>query len=55
MKKVYVHVEVRLVLDVDENTDMENVIQNLDYNFTPSASNNNVKIANTEITDWWLA
>ncbi len=49
-RKVYVNVTTRLIIHADEGTDIENVLENMDYSFT--SNNSNANIEETEITDW---
>jgi len=37
MKKVYVEVTTRLIINMDEDETVDNVIQEMDYNFEASA------------------
>lgn len=50
-RKVYVNVTTRLIISVDEGQDVEEVLQNMDYNFTASDSDD-ATIEDTEITEW---
>lgn len=50
-RKSYVKVTVRLIIRADEEQDIEEVLQNMDYNFTASTSDD-ADIESTEITDW---
>lgn len=52
-RKVYVDVTVRLIIRADEDQDIDEVLQEMDYNFTANESSN-ADIEGTEITDWEL-
>jgi len=52
-RKVYVNVTVRLIIRADEGQSIDEVLQNMDYNFTASESDD-ADIEDTEITDWEL-
>jgi hypothetical protein len=51
MKKVYVKVEVKMLVRMDEDEIIEDVMENMDYGFTASESSD-ADIEETEITDW---
>jgi hypothetical protein len=51
MKKVYVKIEVRAIIRMDEGEEVSSVLENMDYDFTASP-NDNADIEDTEITDW---
>lgn len=48
-RKVYVHVKVRLILDVDVGVDVSEVISEMDYNFIPDLSQ--ATLVDAEILD----
>jgi len=50
-RKVYVNVTVRLIIRADEGQSIDEVLENMDYNFTASESDD-ADIEDTEITDW---
>lgn len=50
MRKVYVTVTTRLIIRADEDQNIDEVLENMDYNFT-SLSDGAV-IEYSEITDW---
>jgi len=52
-RKVYVNVTVRLIIRADEGQSIDEVLENMDYNFTASESDD-ADIEDTEITDWEL-
>jgi len=52
-RKIYVNVTVRLIIRADEAQNIDEVLENMDYNFTASESDN-ADIEDTEITDWEL-
>lgn len=52
-RKVYVNVTVHLTIRADEGQSIDEVLENMDYNFTASESDN-ADIEDTEITDWEL-
>lgn len=51
MKKVYVNVTTRLIIQMDESETVEEVIENMDYNFIASNSTE-ATIIDTEIVDF---
>ena len=51
MKKVYVEVTTRLIINMDEDCTVEEVIENMDYEFTASKSTN-ADIVDMEIRDY---
>jgi hypothetical protein len=51
MKKSYVTATVRLIVQHDENQDLEEVLENMDYDFTASEGDN-ADIVDTEIQSW---
>ena len=50
-RKVYVDVNVRLIINVDEGQDVEEVLENMDYDFMASPRSN-ADIVDTEIKEW---
>lgn len=50
MRKVYVEVKTRLIIEMEEGIEMEEVIQEMDYNFTSGTIN--ADIVETEIIDF---
>ena len=50
MRKVYVNLTVRLVLDIEEGIGTADVIDELDYKFT--STTDGALVADTEIKDW---
>ena len=50
MKKVYVNVVTRLIIHADEDANIEEVMENMDYNFT--SNNDDADIEDTEIQSW---
>jgi len=51
-RKVYINVTVRLIMDVEEGISIDNVMSDMDYNFTPS--DETAEIVDTEITEWQI-
>ena len=54
MRKVYVEVKVRLIIQAEEGVDINDVIQEMDYDFestTPGAGILEAEILEHEITD----
>ena len=51
MRKVFVNVTVRLIIDLGESEIVDEVIQEMDYNFTAS-DDQNAFILDTEIRDF---
>ena len=49
-RKVYVNVTARLNIRVDEGVDINEVLDEMDYDFT--SQTNGADIEDTEITDW---
>lgn len=49
-RKVYVDVKVRLIIRAEEGQDIDEVLTNMDYNFT--SNSDDAEIEDTEITDW---
>ncbi len=52
-RKVYVNVTVRLIIRADEGQSIDEVLENMDYNFKASESDD-ADIEDTEISDWEL-
>ena len=50
MRKVYVEVKTRLIINMDEGTDVGDVISEMDYNFNSQICG--VDIVDTEIKDY---
>lgn len=50
MRKVYVDLKVRLVIQIDEGIQLEEVIDELDYNFVDTTTQ--ADVIDTEIKDW---
>jgi len=50
MKKVYVEVKTRLIIDMDESETVESVIENMDYDFF--SNNDGADIVDMEIRDF---
>ena len=50
MRKVYVEVTSRLIIDMDDGTEVTEVLENMDYNFT--SQTDSADIVDTEIRDW---
>jgi hypothetical protein len=48
-RKVYVTVTTRLIIEMEEGIEVNEVIQEMDYNFT--SKTDNAEIVDTEITD----
>jgi hypothetical protein len=55
MSKVYVNLGVRLIIRVDDGQDIDEVLQNMKYNFEADPDDNadieDMEIENWEITD----
>jgi len=51
MRKVYVKIEVRAIIRMDEGEEISDVLENMDYNFVASPDDN-ADIEDAEITDW---
>lgn len=51
MRKVYINVTTRLIIQADETQDIQEVLENMDYSFTASPDDD-ADIVDTEITDW---
>lgn len=50
-RKAYIDVTVRLTIRADDDQSIDEVLQEMDYNFTASPGTN-ADIEDTEITDW---
>jgi hypothetical protein len=50
IRKVYVNVKTRLIIHVDEGVDIDEVMENMDYNFT--ADESYASVVDTEIREW---
>lgn len=50
MRKVYVVVETRLIINADEGVNIEDVLSDMDYTFTSTTEG--VDIVDTEIRGW---
>lgn len=50
MRKVYVEVTTRLIINADEGVDIEYVLDEMDYEFTSATEG--ADIVDTEIQDW---
>jgi hypothetical protein len=51
-RKVYVNVTVRLIIQVEEGISLDNVMSDMDYEFT--ASDETANVIDTEITEWQI-
>jgi len=52
-RQYIVDVTTRIVVTLDESqTDIETVLQDMDYDFNPSATERHADIPSTEIVDW---
>lgn len=52
-RKIYINVTVRLIIRADEDQNIDEVLENMDYNF--AASNDvDADIEDTEIKSWEL-
>lgn len=51
MKKVYVNVITRVIMEIEKDINIDEVISEMDYNFIPS-NFQNVKFIDTEIVDF---
>ena len=49
-RKVYVEVKTRLIIRMDEGIGVNEVLENMDYNFI--SQNDEADIEDTEIRDW---
>lgn len=52
-RKVYVKLEVNLIILVDDDTQVADVIDNMDYNFTASYDDN-ATITDSEVIDFQI-
>ena len=52
MKKLYVYVSTRLVIEMEDDVEIDEVLQDMDYNFTSTMDE--AKITDTEIQDWHI-
>lgn len=50
MRKVYVEVKVKLIINMDDDVEVGDVIQEMDYNFTDQTDK--ADIVDTEIMDY---
>ena len=50
MRKVYVTVEVRLIVQQDDGIETSEVMEELDYNFTSQTEG--AEVVDTEIKNW---
>ena len=50
MRKVYVDVKVRLIINLDDDVSLSEVMQEMDYGFTPQT--NGAEMLLTEIKDY---
>ena len=50
MRKVYVNITTRLIIRADDDQPIDEVLENMDYNFT--STNDKAEIEDTEIVDW---
>lgn len=52
-RQIRVMVTTRLIIEVEDSTDVEEVLQNMDYNFDISESNmSEATMVDTDIEDW---
>jgi len=55
MRKVYVKVETRLILNIEEGTSVEDVLGEMNYDFAVSEEyQDQATLEDTEITDWQI-
>ena len=52
MRKVYVEVKTRLIIQADDNQNIEEVLENMDCSFTSMPPHDGAEIIDTEIQDW---
>jgi hypothetical protein len=52
MRKVYVEVKTRLIIQAEENQNINEVLENMDYSFT--STHESAEIIDTEITYWQI-
>ena len=50
MRKVYVNVTARLIIQANEGVEIQNIIDEMDYNFKDTTGK--ADIVDTEIADW---
>lgn len=50
MKKIYVNVNVRLIINANDDVDVTDVLDNMDYDF--SSETDGAEIVDTEIIDY---
>jgi len=50
MRKIYVEVKTRLIIQADEGVSVDEVLENMDYNFI--SQNDGANIVDTEIQTW---
>lgn len=50
MRKVYINVQTRIIIQAEENVDISEVIDEMDYNFI--STTDNAEIVDTEIVDY---
>jgi len=50
MRKVYVDMTVRLIINANEDADIDNVLSEMEYSFNDTTTT--ADIVDTEITDW---
>jgi len=49
-RKIYVNVTTRLIIEAEEDVEVTEVLENMDYNFI--SQTDNADIVDTEIKDW---
>jgi len=49
-RKIYVEVKTRLIINADDDVSVDEVLENMDYNFI--SQNDGADIEDTEIQDW---
>lgn len=50
MRKIYVEVKTRLIIQADEDVSVDGVLENMDYNF--NSKTDGADIVDTEIQSW---
>lgn len=50
MRKVYVMVKTRLIIQANDDVNIENVLEDMDYNFV--SNSDGIDILDSEIQDW---
>jgi len=50
MRKVYIDVKTRLIIRADDDQSIDEVLENMDYNFT--STNDGADVEDSEIQDW---